>query len=133
MQVLSDALAAAERVSGENHPRVALVLLELGRLYACTARVSYAEGLYRYKRIYCCCVDPRTHSSWRIEQKLSCHYVCNKLQSNCCRNLEVLNISTSPTGRRPSGCGWTGIRMKRCSCRCTQAQLRCCAGATPSC
>lgn len=46
-QVLSDALAAAEAVSGEGHPRVALVLLELGRLYARTARVSYAEGLYR--------------------------------------------------------------------------------------
>lgn len=46
-QVLSDALSAAEGVSGEGHPRVALVLLELGRLYARTARVSYAEGLYR--------------------------------------------------------------------------------------
>jgi hypothetical protein len=49
-QVLGDALSAAEAVSGEAHPRVACVLLELGRLYARTARVSYAEGLYRW----CC-------------------------------------------------------------------------------
>jgi uncharacterized protein HemY len=47
LQVLSDALSAAEGVSSEAHPRVACVLLELGRLYARTARVSYAEGLYR--------------------------------------------------------------------------------------
>ena len=47
LQVLGDALAAAEGVGGEAHPRVACVLLELGRLYARTARVGLAEGLYR--------------------------------------------------------------------------------------
>jgi len=44
---LIEALACAEAVGSDQHPRVALVLLVLGRLYASTARVSYAEGLYR--------------------------------------------------------------------------------------
>lgn len=45
--VLSEALSAAEAVGGDAHPRVALVLAELAGVYARTARVSYAEGLYR--------------------------------------------------------------------------------------
>ena len=42
------ALSTAEGISGDSHPRVAIVLLVLGNLYARTARVTYAEGLYRY-------------------------------------------------------------------------------------
>lgn len=41
------ALAAAESVSGEGCPRVALVLLLTAQLYSRTGRVTLAEGLYR--------------------------------------------------------------------------------------
>ena len=50
--MLGDALAAGEGVGGEAQPCVACVLLELGRLYARTARVGLAEGLYRCCRCH---------------------------------------------------------------------------------
>ncbi len=34
-------------VSSDKHPRVAMVLMLLGKVYARTARVMFAEGLYR--------------------------------------------------------------------------------------
>ncbi|KAG1671486.1 hypothetical protein FOA52_003144 [Chlamydomonas sp. UWO 241] len=46
-EVLGRALKAAEEVSTEQHPRLAPVLLCLGKVYARTARVVFAEGLYR--------------------------------------------------------------------------------------
>ncbi|KAL4423065.1 hypothetical protein ABPG77_005870 [Micractinium sp. CCAP 211/92] len=46
-RALSDALAAAEAVSGEQRLRVALVLLLTAHAYSRTGRVTLAEGLYR--------------------------------------------------------------------------------------
>lgn len=46
-RALSDALAAAEAVSGEQCVRVALVLLLTAQAYSRTGRVTLAEGLYR--------------------------------------------------------------------------------------
>ena len=47
MGALLQAVTAAEGVSGEKHVRVAAVLMLLAHLYARTARVTLAEGLYR--------------------------------------------------------------------------------------
>ncbi len=41
------ALAAAEGISSDSHPRVALVLMLLGFAYSRSARVTLAEGLFR--------------------------------------------------------------------------------------
>lgn len=46
-EVLSRAVTAAEAVSGDRHPRVALPLLLTGEVFSRTRRVTYAEGLYR--------------------------------------------------------------------------------------
>ncbi|GAB4817145.1 hypothetical protein N2152v2_004191 [Parachlorella kessleri] len=44
---LTKALAAAEGISSDSHPRVALVLMLLGFAYSRSARVTLAEGLFR--------------------------------------------------------------------------------------
>ncbi|GAX79410.1 hypothetical protein CEUSTIGMA_g6851.t1 [Chlamydomonas eustigma] len=46
-ELLGRSLKAAEEVSSDKHPRIALVLMLLGRVYARTARVIFAEGMYR--------------------------------------------------------------------------------------
>lgn len=46
-RALSDALAAAESISGESSARVALVLMLTAHLYSRTERVTMSEGLYR--------------------------------------------------------------------------------------
>lgn len=44
---LSAALKAAEAAGADRHPRVAAVLLLLGHVFCRTARVTFAEGLFR--------------------------------------------------------------------------------------
>jgi len=46
-RLLEAALPAAEAISGDDHPRVALVLQTLAGVFARTRRVSFAEGLYK--------------------------------------------------------------------------------------
>ena len=46
-KLLEAALPAAEAISGDDHPRVALVLQVLAGVFARTRRVSFAEGLYK--------------------------------------------------------------------------------------
>ncbi len=46
-KLLEAALPAAEGISGDDHPRVALVLQALAGVFARTRRISFAEGLYK--------------------------------------------------------------------------------------
>ncbi len=50
-RLLEAALPAAEAISGDGHPRVALVLQTLGGIFARTRRISFAEGLYKCGRL----------------------------------------------------------------------------------
>ena len=49
-KLLEVALPAAEAISGDDHPRVALVLQALAGVFARTRRISFAEGLYKCAR-----------------------------------------------------------------------------------
>lgn len=46
-QLLGSALTAAERVSGDAHPRLCPILTMIGNVFSRTGRVTYAEGMYR--------------------------------------------------------------------------------------
>ena len=46
-KLLEAALPAAEAISGDDHPRVALILQTLAGVFARTRRISFAEGLYK--------------------------------------------------------------------------------------
>ena len=46
-KLLEAALPTAEAISGDGHPRVALVLQTLAGVFARTRRISFAEGLYK--------------------------------------------------------------------------------------
>jgi hypothetical protein len=53
---LLQAVTLADGVSGAGHPRVVPLLSDLGHVFARTARVMYAEGIYR------CCARVRVSS-----------------------------------------------------------------------
>lgn len=57
MLAFGQALAAAEGVSGDDHPRVALPLIMLGKLFSRTGRVQLAEGMYRCELLVDFCLD----------------------------------------------------------------------------
>ena len=93
-EVLSRALAAAEGVSGESHPRVSLVLAVLAGNFARTARVSYAEGLYR-------CVGAR----WRASG------ACIRKEEKAPRKNSQLQQGRTRTPAKP----WVQQTLHRCS------------------
>lgn len=72
MLALGQALTAAEGVSGDNHPRVALPLIMLGKLFSRTGRVQLAEGMYRCEVLVNPC-PASEHSSCAVLFLLLCY------------------------------------------------------------